>query len=657
MSCSNNLDDMLRITPEEYEAYKKWLESREIQANKTNARLDAERSDNCEASNNQLRGRNTQIRRLASFQHEGEGSVSPSDNDSESPAPSRRYRTKVRARDKDAARARRRIESPPSPEIDNTPHVPRQCLPPPHHEHPVRRATIPTHQAPHLPCPAQLPAARREHPPSPHPSRDPSPGAGPWPYSRDASPERLADGDLDKVGEQIREANLNRPAVGDPNPYDYPYNNTPTSRVLQGVDGKRARGGRTSNTHIEKLGDWRSKHLYARERVHPFAIKHGISWFNPYSAIKAPLEYYELIKKPDKLVKGPGQGGTQLHEEAGFRSDLDFWSIMQRVVREGLARFAPRNLEPGVRPTWSRYLTSAQWEVYRYRPSTSAIKQAKIVANRCDCPTVSPSPSLMVTKKFPPKIARDINPDLDNYNDDYSANACVPLRGSSPSSYPAPIPAPRATSRALATRASPAHAAPRATGRVDQLHERDRRPDHSRGQSNPRPANDPNSTINPRAPLSAPVAPRPNQKQRALPEKTVSSGEESDEEPAARNLTRKIKPVAREHAKAKPPVQETKEGLAPATSKKTGKATQLSKVTAKAPVKALVKVPTKALAKAQAISTNAPGRCKVGQAEDDQATTTNKRSKATGNVDTPKRKAVEDDESNLPKRKKRTQEW
>ncbi|QRV98505.1 hypothetical protein RhiJN_26524 [Ceratobasidium sp. AG-Ba] len=644
MSCSNNLDDMLRITPEEYEAYKKWLESREIQANKTNARLDAERSDNCEASNNQLRGRNTQIRRLASFQHEGEGSVSPSDNDSESPAPSRRYRTKVRARDKDAARARRRIESPPSPEIDNTPHVPRQCLPPPHHEHPRAPRNHSNPPSPSLALPRSAPvpcssslgtpsAARREHPPSPHPSRDPSPGAGPWPYSRDASPERLADGDLDKVGEQIREANLNRPAVGDPNPYDYPYNNTPTSRVLQGVDGKRARGGRTSNTHIEKLGDWRSKHLYARERVHPFAIKHGISWFNPYSAIKAPLEYYELIKKPDKLVKGPGQGGTQLHEEAGFRSDLDFWSIMQRVVREGLARFAPRNLEPGVRPTWSRYLTSAQWEVYRY--CYRAIPASQHFCNKTgkDCWLIAAiaqqylqgkSPSLMVTKKFPPKIARDINPDLDNYNDDYSANACVPLRGSSPSSYPAPIPAPRATSRALATRASPAHAAPRATGRVDQLHE---------------------------------LAPRPNQKQRALPEKTVSSGEESDEEPAARNLTRKIKPVAREHAKAKPPVQETKEGLAPATSKKTGKATQLSKVTAKAPVKALVKVPTKALAKAQAISTNAPGRCKVGQAEDDQATTTNKRSKATGNVDTPKRKAVEDDESNLPKRKKRTQEW
>ncbi|QRV77829.1 hypothetical protein RhiJN_05844 [Ceratobasidium sp. AG-Ba] len=66
-----------------------------------------------------------------------------------------------------------------------------------------------------------------------------SPGEGPWPYSRDASLERPVDV-LDKVIEPVPEANLNKPAVDDPNPYDYLYDETPTLRVLREVDGKRA---------------------------------------------------------------------------------------------------------------------------------------------------------------------------------------------------------------------------------------------------------------------------------------------------------------------------------------------------------------------------------------------------------------------------------
>ncbi|QRW06778.1 hypothetical protein RhiLY_05777 [Ceratobasidium sp. AG-Ba] len=286
------------------------------------------------------------------------------------------------------------------------------------------------------------------------------------------------------------------------------------------------------------------------------------------------------------------------------------------------------------------------------------------------------------------------NPDLDNYDDDYLANACVPVRGSSPSSDPARIPAPRAASRAPAARAVPARAASHATGRVNQLRERDRRPDHSRGRSNPQPANHPNPTTNPRTPCSAvantpgdqpnplpashstsctydlppnttkqqnckadkktatkealadasrartsaqaPVAPCPNQKQHALSEPTVASDKESDEEPVARNSTRKIKPMAREHAKAKPPVQETKG--------KTGKATKPNKAPTKAPAKTPAKTPPKVSAKPQARSTNVLGKRKADQAKDDQDLTANKQSKATGNVDTPKRKAVEDDE-------------
>ncbi|QRV77535.1 hypothetical protein RhiJN_05550 [Ceratobasidium sp. AG-Ba] len=704
---------MPRISPQEYELYRQWLEARETHAplshnnvDEPSARLDTQRLNNCETSNDKPRGRSTQRRQLALFQDEDEESRLHSEDDSESLAPARQYRTEARARGKDTARARRCIESRSLPELDDTPHtastshVPHRRLPLPRHEHPRAPRNQSNPPSPSLASPCSAPAPRSSslaapsvscchRSPSPHPSRDPSPGEGPWPYSRDASLERPVDNVLDEVIEPVPEANLNEPAVDDPNPYDYPYDETPTSRVLREVDGKRARGGRASSTRIEKLGDRLSKHLYTRERVHPFAIKHGISWFNPYSAIKAPLECYKLIKKPEELVTGPGQGGTQLHEKAGLRSDLDFWSVMRRVVREGLARFAPRNLEPGVRPTWSRYSTSAQRECYRAIPAFQHFRNKTgedcwLIAAIAQQYLQGKSPSLTITKKFPPKIARDINPDLDNYNDDYSANARVPVRGSSPSSDPACIPAPRATSRAPAARAVPARAASHATGRVDQS------PNHPNPTTNPRAprpavANTPGDQPDPlpashsssrtydlppnttkrqnrkadkktaaeealadasraRTSAQAPVAPCPNQKQHALSEPTVASDEESDEEPVARNSVRKIKPMAREHAKAKPPVQETEGEPAPAATKKTGKATKPNKAPTKAPAKTPAKTPPKVSAKPQARSTNALGKRKADQAKDDQDLTANKRSKATGNVDTPKRKAVEDDE-------------
>ncbi|QRV91987.1 hypothetical protein RhiJN_20005 [Ceratobasidium sp. AG-Ba] len=181
----------------------------------------------------------------------------------------------------------------------------------------------------------------RERPPSPdnQPSPcEPSPGEGPWSYSRDASPERL----LDPPENRNDTAHPSSPddqaetpeeiPIDDPNPYSYPYDPTPMSHTEQKINkkGLPTHGGRNgTKTAIEKLGNWLSKFEYTRQRIHPFAIKKKISYFNPYSAIQAPPDCYDIIAKPKELVGGPGRGDVPLHVAAGLRMDKDFYNTLQ----------------------------------------------------------------------------------------------------------------------------------------------------------------------------------------------------------------------------------------------------------------------------------------------------------------------------------------
>ncbi|QRV79761.1 hypothetical protein RhiJN_07776 [Ceratobasidium sp. AG-Ba] len=693
---------------------------------------DARVSDSAEASEDKPHGRSTQKRRLASFRHDGEHDELPIRSDSESPTP--QYWVKIIPQVQGVSRTRRRVESPPSSQLDNTldaastPHTSHRRSPSHHLDSDHARRDQSDPPSPSLPSPCEAPMPRSASVTAPNIVRKKvlgkfrqitpnlpicpvcfPPGEtgrylprftrfaiGPWTYSRDASPECSIDGPLDKAGEPTIEADSNEPAVDDPNPYNYPYNNMPTSRVSREVDGKRACGGCANKTHIEMLGDRLSKHQYTQQRVHPFAIKEGISWFNPYSAIKAPLECYELVKKPLELVSGPGRGGTQLHELAGLRSDLDFWSVIRRVTREGLARHAPRNLEPGVRPTWSRYSTAAQREVYRYTG-----KDCWLIAAIAQQYLQGKNPNLTVTKKFPPKIAQDIEPDLAKYDDDYSANARNYVQSSSPSYKPARILAPRPPACAAVPRApgNASRAMPHATGRVNPSHELPGRvgPVHPDPTTNSRapgagphsaphtavastlddepvPTSHSNSRTRNLLPstnkrqnrkadkkvaakealadsskacvsVEAPAAPRPIAKQRASSGPALAvdeESEESDKDAGARKIMLKVKPTAREHAKAKPSTGETEEESTSAASKKIRKEVQLSKLVGKAPPKP------------QASSTKAQGKRKANEAlEDHEASIVTKRGKTAEVAKTPKRKGEnQDEDTETPPKKK-----
>ncbi|QRV99680.1 hypothetical protein RhiJN_27699 [Ceratobasidium sp. AG-Ba] len=711
---------------------------------------DARISASTKASDHKPRRRSNQKRQLASFQRDEERNALAVRSDSESPAP--QYRAKIIPQGHGVSCTRRRVESLPPSQLDNTPHATptshtsRRRSPSLHlnGNHAQRNQSNPP--SPSLASPREVPVPRSAsltapdvhchnhsppRPEAPLPSRDPSPGAGPWPYSRDASPERPIDGPSDEAGEPTIEAdsdepavkaNLNVPAVDDPNPYDYPYDNTPTSRVAREVDGKRARSGRANKTHIEMLGDRLSKHQYTEQRIHPFAIKKGISWFNPYSAIKAPLECYELVKKPPELVTGPGRGGTQLHELAGLRSDLDFWNVIRRVTREGLARYAPRNLQPDVRPTWSRYSASAQREVYRYCyrliPSLQHFRNKTgedcwLIAAIAQQYLQGKNPNLTVTKKFPPKIAQDIEPDLAKYDDDYSANARKYTRGSSPLSETACIPAPHPPARAMVPRApgNASRAAPRATGRVDHSHEHDRSVDHSRGRPAPQQVGPvhPDLTTNSRAPAAGPrhaphpavvdtpddkpvPAPHSNSRTRDLPPTTTQrQNRKADKKVAAEEALADAskarvsaearaapRPIAKQHApsgpvlavdeeseesdedagtrkimlKIKPTAREHARAKPSAGETEEESASMASKKTRKEaqPSKTVGKAP----AKPQASSTKAQGKRKANEElEDDEASIVTKRGKTTEVANTLKRKGENQDEEteNPPKKK------
>ncbi|KAG8728078.1 hypothetical protein FRC10_005359, partial [Ceratobasidium sp. 414] len=219
--------------------------------------------------------------------------------------------------------------------IPKVPHEPARLLYP-------RKAAInpPTRPRSTPPAPPRPPPLHPRRSPSPRrsaPARETPPGDGPWPFSGDGSPHPPLLGSSDNANDDD-DANASGPVV-DEHPYDHPYYETPTSYEERTTNnGRRARGGRTRNqdgslkeTFIELLGDRKPKFDYTAAHTHPFATLHGLSHYNPYSAIKADKEFYDRVPKPKGLAGWPGRGGeTKLHEELGLRMDMPFYNKVFR---------------------------------------------------------------------------------------------------------------------------------------------------------------------------------------------------------------------------------------------------------------------------------------------------------------------------------------
>ncbi|QRV98445.1 hypothetical protein RhiJN_26464 [Ceratobasidium sp. AG-Ba] len=282
----------------------------------------------------------------------------------------------------------------------------------------------------------------RERSPSPdtQPSpREPSPGEGPWPYSRDASPERLLDPPENANDAAHPSSPDNRAEtpeeipIDDPNPYSYPYNQAPTSHTERKLNkkGVPTRGGHDgTKTAIEKLGNRLSKFEYTRQRIHPFAIEKKISYFNPYSAIRAPPHCYDIITKPKELVGGPGRGDVPLHEAAGLRMDKDFYNTLRNIVKHALAAKYPKNLAPGTKIIWSNVSASARRDIYKICYDLAPMLLHFRDGTNEDCWLVAMiaqqylqgKPTLTQVKDTS-KTKADMFADHSKYVDDYSANA------------------------------------------------------------------------------------------------------------------------------------------------------------------------------------------------------------------------------------------
>ncbi|QRV90362.1 hypothetical protein RhiJN_18380 [Ceratobasidium sp. AG-Ba] len=380
--------------------------------------------------------------------------------------------------------------SRPSRQNDVTSPLPGtdHALPPPS-EIPRGRQNVPATRfisvEPDMPsrAPMQSNSPHRGRSPSPDnqpPPREPSPGEGPWPYSRDASQEPLLDapentddapentGDAPENTDDAASETLEAISVDDPNPYDYPYKQTPTShRVLTTKKGKHGRGGRgETKTAIEKLGDRLSKFDYTRNRTHPFAIKKKLRYFNPYSAIRAPLACYNIVKKPKELIGGPGRGNVPLHEAAGLRMDKDFYNTLRNIVKHALAVRRPKNLAPDTNVNWSNFSAAAQRDVYRICYDLAPMFLHFRDATNEDCWLVvfiaqqylQGKPTLTQVKETS-KTKIDMFVDQSKYVDDYSAN----VRGNSSRSSAATA----SSSRTSVAGASSARASTANSGRAD----------------------------------------------------------------------------------------------------------------------------------------------------------------------------------------------
>ncbi|KAG9097656.1 hypothetical protein FRC06_007334 [Ceratobasidium sp. 370] len=249
--------------------------------------------------------------------------------------------------------------------------------------------------------------------------------------------------------------------VVDKHPYDHPYYKTPTSYEERTTKngccacGGHARGqdGSVQLTFIKLLGDCKSKYDYTAAHMHPFATLHGLSHFNPYSAIKAERECYSRVPKPKGLAGGPGRGGeTKLHEELGLRMDVQFYNQgFQGTVKQALHKFMPKNLELGAKITWDRYSAVAQRQVYKYcydlilafqhfRDQTGKDCWAVALITQQYLQGKAKLPSLDDNSATSRKAAWDLRPNLEEYKDDYTTNApayCMGPNAPNPRAAPA----------------------------------------------------------------------------------------------------------------------------------------------------------------------------------------------------------------------------
>ncbi|KAG8736357.1 hypothetical protein FRC10_009406 [Ceratobasidium sp. 414] len=487
--------------------------------------------------------------------------------------------------------------------------------------------------------------------PSPRPSRSPpprcpapvrelSPGDGPWPYSRDGSPQPPLPSSSDNTNDNDNAAGMideGEPVV-DEHPYNHPYYDTPTSYEERTTNnGRRACGGRArgqdgsvQQTFIELLGDRKSKYDYTAAHTHPFATLHGLSHFNPYSAIKAERECYGRVSKPKGLAGGPGRGGeTKLHEELGLRMDVQFYNQGFRgAVKQALHKFVPKNLEPGAKITWNRYSAAARRQVYKYCYDLIPAFQHFRDQTGEDCWAVA-----LIAQQYlqvPPHA--NLRPNLKEYEDDYTTNA--PAYRTGPNA-PNPRTAPTHASRPRPPPANPPHdrsaGPPRGQATIRAPTPAVAGPSRARPASNvPHTQDNPQTTSNSsssrddglppasterqnrkadkqtaaeqarakaKAQVQAQAAKRQNQpstSSRAKGKQPVHpphQDESEDDEEATRQFAKKVKASPRTHARIMSPDSETEP--APTAGSKKGKASQAAKALAKAATKATTKTPAK----------------------------------------------------------------
>ncbi|QRW14061.1 hypothetical protein RhiLY_13060 [Ceratobasidium sp. AG-Ba] len=475
----------------------------------------------------------------------------------------------------------------------------------------------------------------------------PPPRDGPWPYSRDASQEPRLDAPLAQdnaqddvpddagTGDPIANVNEHIVSIDDPNPYSYPYKQTPTSHIdTRFEDGMCGHGGQSkTKTAIEKLGDRLSKFQYTLEHAHPFAAESKIPYFNPYSVVRAPLNCYGIVPKPKELTGGGGRGPLPLHDAAGLRMDQDFWNTLKCY---------------DLAPVFQHFRNSTGQDSWLIALILQQYLQG--------------SPNLGKVKQLNKKLKAELFPDKTLYEDDYSTNAPTEPSTRTKKDKSATSRAPAATSHRAAT----ANPNPRAVDpnprAVDPS--RGKTADRSRGQATnplpglsdqPRPhatrdaTSTPNTSHVPRTstipddsddnhepgPSSSsthdlPPAPTARQvrkadkqvaqeearrevadsrsnksrpsasdrakgKQRAEPLEPTQVHNESDEDDkeAIRTFTTKVKVGARQHAAAKLP-EPTREPSTSTSGKKSRPATAPANVANKAPNKPSAKAPTNA---------------------------------------------------------------
>ncbi|KAG8732065.1 hypothetical protein FRC10_001259 [Ceratobasidium sp. 414] len=478
----------------------------------------------------------------------------------------------------------------------------------------------------------------------PSPTRETSPGDGPWPFSRDGHPHPPLLSSSDN-------ANTAGPVV-DEHPYDHPYYETPTSYEEQTTNnGCRARGGCARNqdgslkeTFIELLGDRKSKFDYTAAHTHPFATLHSLSHYNPYSAIKADKEFYDRVPKPKGLAGGPGRGGeTKLHEELGLQMDMPFYNkVFRGAVKQALHKFVPKNLEPGAKITWNRYSVAAQRQCYELVPAFQHFRDQ--TGEDCWAVALIAQQYLQGKTKLPAldnegatsrKAAQDLRPNLEEYEDDYTTNAPAYHAGSkapNPCAAPAdtlrPRPAPTNAPRARSANPPRGQAADRTPTPVQAPVAG---PSHARPTSTvPHAQDNPQTTSSSRSSRDDGLPPASTERQNRKADKLTTAeearakakaqvqaqvakgqgqpsmlacakgkqtvhpprqDESEDDEEATCQFAKKVKAGPRTHVRIMSPDSETEPALT-AGSKK-GKASQAAKALAKAVTRATTKTPAK----------------------------------------------------------------